>query len=198
MIGDRVDTRSSCAACCKDEGPARVLDGNFVLMDIAAAQWAFDRLGRIDRVDVRLRDAGARSAEAELARSRRRLPAGLDGAAARRGAASRWRQMLAAFHLNLTALSWIALIVGLFLVYNTVTISVIARREEIGTLRALGVTRRAGAGAVPRRGRRAGRGRASLLGLALGRAAGATPPSTLTSTTVSTLYIADGGRAAGA
>ena len=49
--------------------------------------------------------------------------------------------MLAAFHLNLTALSWVALIVGLFLVYNTVTISVIARREEIGMLRALGVTR---------------------------------------------------------
>ena len=38
--------------------------------------------------------------------------------------------MLASFHMNLTALSWIALIVGLFLVYNTVTISVIARRER--------------------------------------------------------------------
>ena len=50
--------------------------------------------------------------------------------------------MLAAFHTNLTALSWIALIVGLFLVYNTVTISVVARRQEIGTLRALGLTRR--------------------------------------------------------
>ena len=49
--------------------------------------------------------------------------------------------MLAAFHANLTALSWIALIVGLFLVYNTVTISVVARRQEIGTLRALGLTR---------------------------------------------------------
>ena len=48
--------------------------------------------------------------------------------------------MLAAFHTNLTALSWIALIVGLFLVYNTVTISVVARRQEIGTLRALGLS----------------------------------------------------------
>ena len=49
--------------------------------------------------------------------------------------------MLAAFHLNLTALSYVALLVGLFLVYNTVSTSVITRREEIGTLRALGVTR---------------------------------------------------------
>ena len=60
--------------------------------------------------------------------------------------------MLAAFHLNLTALSWVALVVGLFLVYNTVTISVIARRDEIGMLRALGVTRRQVLGAVPGRG----------------------------------------------
>ena len=50
--------------------------------------------------------------------------------------------MLAAFHLNLNALSYVALLVGLFLIYNTVTVSVIARRDEIGVLRALGVTRR--------------------------------------------------------
>ena len=40
----------------KNDGPARVLDGNFVLMDIAAAQLAFDRLGRVDRVEVVLAD----------------------------------------------------------------------------------------------------------------------------------------------
>ncbi len=51
MIGDRVATYV-VRGLLKDEGPARVLDGNFVLMDIAAAQLAFDRLGRIDRIDV--------------------------------------------------------------------------------------------------------------------------------------------------
>ena len=50
--------------------------------------------------------------------------------------------MLRAFHFNLTALSWVALLVGLFLVYNTVAVSVIARREEIGMLRALGTSAR--------------------------------------------------------
>ena len=45
-------------ALLRNEGPARVMDGNFVLMDIAAAQWAFDRLGRVDRVDLRLADPG--------------------------------------------------------------------------------------------------------------------------------------------
>src|SRR5262245_56254252 len=42
-----------------NEGPAKALDGGFALMDIAAAQLAFDRLGRLDRVDVRLKDGVA-------------------------------------------------------------------------------------------------------------------------------------------
>ena len=96
--------------------------------------------------------------------------------------------MLAAFHLNLTALSWIALVVGLFLVYNTVTISVIARREENGTLRALGSTRR--------QVRRLFLGEAAALGL-IGTIVGlvigrllADAAVGITSATVSTLYIA--------
>ena len=53
MAGDRVNTYV-IRALLKDDGPARVMDGSFVLMDIAAAQLAFDRLGRVDRVDVQL------------------------------------------------------------------------------------------------------------------------------------------------
>ncbi|MEM9245496.1 MAG: ABC transporter permease, partial [Cyanobacteria bacterium P01_F01_bin.153] len=50
------------------------------------------------------------------------------------------QQMTAAFKLNLTALSLLALVVGMFLIYNTVTFSVIQRRSLFGTLRCLGVT----------------------------------------------------------
>ena len=92
-------------------------------MDIAAAQWAFDRLGRVDRVDVRLTDP-ARLDDAERAIASR-LPAGLAvQRPARRGA--QVERMLASFQFNLAALSWVALLVGLFLVYNTVATSVIA------------------------------------------------------------------------
>ena len=141
MAGDRVNTYT-IRGLLEDDGPARVMDGNFVLMDIAAAQLAFDRLGRVDRVDVMLHDASSNDAiDRSLSAIAARLPAGLSAQRpARRG--QQVERMLAAFHLNLSALSWIALVVGLFLVYNTVTISVIARREEIGTLRALGTTRR--------------------------------------------------------
>ena len=166
-------------------GPARVADGSFVLMDIAAAQLAFDRLGWVDRVDVRLAEPG-RLEEAEAAIAAR-LP---DGLALQRPA-RRGRQvetMLAAFQFNLAALSWIALLVGLFLVYNTVATSVIARREEIGTLRALGATRSGVLGLFL--GEAAALALAgSALGIPLGWlfAYGATD---LTSATVTTLYVA--------
>lgn len=121
------------------EGPAELLDGNFALMDIAAAQWALGRLGRVDRVDVQLRERVA-IGDAEIAIAAR-LPPGLTvQRPERRGA--QVEKMLSAFHFNLTALSYIALLVGLFLVYNTVSVSVIIRRGEIGMLRTVGASRR--------------------------------------------------------
>ena len=184
MIGDRV-TPFVIRGLLKDEGPARVLDGNFVLMDIAAAQLAFARLGRIDRLDLLLPDPDA--VHPTLVQVAQRLPTGLQvQRPSRRG--EQVETMLAAFHMNLTALSWIALIVGLYLVYNTVTISVVARRQEIGTLRALGVTSRqvlclflAEAGALAVAG--------IALGLGLARVL-ADAAVALTSATVSTIYIA--------
>jgi putative ABC transport system permease protein len=184
MAGDRIDT-FVVRGLLKDEGPARVLDGNFVLMDISAAQSAFDRMGRIDRVDVLLKpDIDVGTAMNAISA---RLPPGLSAQRPSRRS-EQVEHMLASFHMNLTALSWIALIVGLFLVYNTVTISVIARRSEIGTLRALGVSRH------------------QVLALFLGEAAALAVPGIaaglllarvmadaavgMTASTVSTLYIA--------
>ena len=122
-----------------DEGPARVMNGQLVLLDIATAQWLFDKLGWLDRVEIQLFDpATIDDAEQDIAA---RLPAGLRvQRPAQRG--QQVERMLAAFHFNLTALSYIALVVGLFLVYNTVAVSVISRRREIGILRTLGASRR--------------------------------------------------------
>jgi putative ABC transport system permease protein len=50
-------------------------------------------------------------------------------------------KMVSAFHLNLTALSFISLVVGMFLIYNAISTSVIQRRREIGILRSVGTTR---------------------------------------------------------
>src|SRR3989304_6548980 len=51
-------------------------------------------------------------------------------------------QITSAFRTNLTALSLLGLTVGLFLIYNTMTFSVVQRRQVFGTLRALGVSGR--------------------------------------------------------
>ena len=168
-----------------DEGPARLLEGHFALMDIAAAQLALDRLGQLDRVDLRLAGSGdVREAATAIAK---RLPPGL---LVQRPAerTEQVEKMLQAFHLNLEALSYIALLVGLFLIYNSVSVSVISRREEIGMLRALGVTRR-GVTALFL-------GEAAVLG-SLGCVAGvvggrllANAAIHLTATTVQTLYVA--------
>ena len=187
LVGDRVQP-FVVRGLLADQGPARVMDGSFVLMDIAAAQLAFDKLGRLDRIDVMLaRGPGSPAIDNAIETISKRLPPGLTAQRpARRG--EQVERMLAAFHLNLTALSWVALVVGLFLVYNTVTISVIARREEIGTLRALGVTK----GRIQRLflGEAAALGTVgTVLGIGAGRLL-ADAALGLTSTTVSTLYIA--------
>ena len=183
IIGDRVHD-AVVRGLLLDEGPARVVDGQLALMDIATAQLAFDRLGWLDRVEVQLFEAEEiDAAEGAIAT---RLPDGLRvQRPARRG--RQVERMLAAFHFNLTALSYVSLVVGLFLVYNTVAVSVITRRTEIGTLRALGATR----GLV----RRLFLGEAALLAMAgagLGLPAGwllAQVAVRLTSTTVNALYI---------
>src|SRR5262249_60608771 len=107
--------------------------------DRATAQEVGGRRGPLSGIDVR----GAAHPSGGPLRERigGALPAGAEVVPA--GARARTiESMTAAFTLNLTALSLLALVVGVFLIYNTMTFSVVQRRPLIGMLRALGVTRR--------------------------------------------------------
>ncbi len=121
-----------------DEGVARTMDGQVAVLDIAAAQVHFGKLGRLDRVDVLLQPGA--DLERVAARLRGRLPAGI---VVQRPEArnAQVEQMLGSFQLNLFVLSLIALFVGAFLVYNTMTVSVVRQRRQIGILRSLGMSR---------------------------------------------------------
>ena len=121
-----------------DELSRRALDG-LLIVDISTAQELLDRVGRIDRIDL-IVPAGP-AGDAKLDEIREILPAGarVVRPSARTGTVE---EMTAAFRLNLTALSLLALVVGMFLIYNTVSFSVVQRRPVLGILRALGMTRR--------------------------------------------------------
>jgi len=110
----------------------------FVVLDIADAQHALNRFGKLDRIDVTV---GPHEDFAEVEKAiRGTLP--IAAQVGKPGARSEENQrMLRAFRWNLRVLSYISLVVGAFLIYNTISVSVVRRRAEIGILRALGAAR---------------------------------------------------------
>ncbi len=150
------------AGIFRSENGLYPLDGAVLLMDLAAAQELLGRVGQLDYIDL----IGAGDPAQVEARLKALLPAGVEVAPP--GAPARQMEgLVAAYRLNLAVLSAIALFVGMFLIYQSVTLSVVRRRREIGLLRTLGMTPRQvlalflaeglGSGAV-----------GGLLGLALG------------------------------
>ena len=119
-----------------DELGRRALDG-LLLADISTAQELTGRVGRLDRIDLLLPEQQAPALTERLAAV---LPEGARLSTIRQQNDT-VQQMTAAFRVNLTALSLLALVVGMFLIYNTITFSVVQRRPLFGTLRCLGVTR---------------------------------------------------------
>lgn len=107
-------------------------------MDIGWAQELLGKVGRLSTIQIVLDQP--REAEAMAARLARLAPP--DVTITPPGQRSQQvERMLAGFELNLWALSLISLLVGMFLIYNTVAASVVRRRLETGILRALGATR---------------------------------------------------------
>src|SRR5213078_1147837 len=109
-----------------------------IVMDLTAAQHALARFGRVDRILLKLPETA--SLEEWQQRLRAVLPVGVEVRPQGTGTNEN-RRMLAAFRWNLRLLSYIALVVGAFLIYNTISVSVVRRRPEIGIVRALGATR---------------------------------------------------------
>ena len=106
---------------------------SLLFADIASAQEILGKIGYLSHIDLIAED------EADLAPIESILPTGvtIESAELQKNAV---QQMTAAFKLNLTALSLLALVVGMFLIYNTVTFSVVQRRSLFGILRCLGTT----------------------------------------------------------
>lgn len=159
------------------------IETSVVFVDIVTAQELFGKVGLLDRIDLVVDPARLAAVERTIVPL---LPPGTRAIApqTRTGEIAR---MLQSFRLNLEALAYVALLVGMYLIYNTVAISVVQRRPEIGTVRALGATRGAVFATFLAEGALVGAAGA-LLGLALG-AGLASFAVTAVARTVATLYV---------
>jgi putative ABC transport system permease protein len=137
FINDQVQTLT-LVGLLQNSGVGRAMDGTLALMDIAAAQKVFGKIGKLDRLDwIIPQESDRETLEAQL---QKLYPAYKVERPARRG--EQVEKMLAAFRANLLALSLVSVLGGAFLVYNSMSIAVVRRVEEIGILRTLGVTQK--------------------------------------------------------
>ena len=143
LVTNSVEKRFRVAAVLRLAGAARAAAGSIVFLDVATAQEAFGKVGRLDRIDIVLpgsfSDADRARVLEEVSAS---LPPGVTAGRPERRTETVDR-LVRAFRVNLAALGAIALLVGMYFVYNTLSISVLRRRADIGVVRALGASRRA-------------------------------------------------------
>ncbi|WP_421931444.1 FtsX-like permease family protein [Phenylobacterium sp.] len=134
------------------------------VIDIAAAQWLFGSLGRLQRIDLKFAPgADPQTVQAAL---RARLPADAQIVTAQ-SEARRGDNLTKAYRVNLEMLALMALLTGGFLVYSAQSLSVARRRPQFALLRVLGLERRGLLAQVFVEGALVG-GVGAVLGLALG------------------------------
>ena len=108
-------------------------------LDLGFAQWRFERLGRLSRIDVKF-VPGLGSAALADAQRRWNLPPGLH-VQQLQAAIDRDQGLSRAYRVNLDVLSMVALFTGAFLVFSLQSQAIVARRAQLALLRMLGATR---------------------------------------------------------
>src|SRR5262245_58685953 len=119
-------------------GMAQAFGGNLAVMDIYAAQQELGRGRRFDRIDIRSKD------DITLEQCQAAIRAALGPGFEVEAPSARGRHfegLLRSYSAAMSISSLFALIVGMFIIYNSFSIAVTHRRSEIGILRALGATR---------------------------------------------------------
>jgi putative ABC transport system permease protein len=105
-----------------------------IIADIATAQELAGRLGTLSRFDLKLTPREAEALARNPPRATVLVPAESENRA--------FTELAAAFRTNLRALGLLALVVGTFLIYSTMSFAIVQRRATLGVLRAIGLTRR--------------------------------------------------------
>ncbi len=182
LINDRMQAFTVRGVLQRHKG--EIGEDTAIAADIGLAQQVTGKMGKLDDIDVTIPPGRSLADWEQYLRAQVPPSVNIDTEGSR---TDENRKMLAAFRWNLHVLSYIALVVGAFLIYNTISVSVVRRRNEIGVLRALGMTRNAVTTGFLAEALFYGV-MGSLLGLALGRvmAIGAVK---LVGNTVQSLYV---------
>ncbi len=109
---------------------ASSLPPNTVFMDIGNFQEYFGKAGFLTKIDISTDEKTARMIH-------RILPSNLS-LDNKREVIRQQESLISSFRYNLQFITFLAVLVGVFLLYNTVFISVVKRRAEIGIIRGLG------------------------------------------------------------
>jgi len=121
------------------EGAAKAYGGSLAVMDIDGARFSFGKNGKIDRIDI-VTEPGLAVEPIILALQSKLGPSfSVERPETQSESAEK---MIASYQMMITFFGSLALLVGLFLVFNSVSISVAERRREIGILRAMGASRK--------------------------------------------------------
>ncbi len=139
VVNEHVATLTVAGLIPANQAGAQVPE-TLLLMDLPSLQALAGREGRLDRIECLVQE-GPLAAQARVTLREAVEKKGGDRWVVssphdRRKAAATMTQ---AFRLNLTLLSLLALLVGLYLIFQALDGAVVRRREEIGILRSLGV-----------------------------------------------------------
>jgi putative ABC transport system permease protein len=124
-------------AVVDEEGAGKVYGGNLVIVDLYGSEEALGRGGRLDQIDL-LAKPGVSPAALRAAVA---AALGPGFTVEQPGHNRQAAQMLAGIAKTTAILGTLALFVGMFLIFNTLSTSVAQRRREIAVLRALGTSR---------------------------------------------------------
>jgi putative ABC transport system permease protein len=137
LVGGKAQ-RVTVVGTVNADGPAATLGGNVLVMELRDAAAVRGRPGLASRFEVTL------DQDADREQVRQQLASVLDGKAQVSTPESQNRrisEVLKGLEVGFTLSGWVALVVGMFLVYNSLAVSVAERRHDIGVMRSLGATR---------------------------------------------------------
>lgn len=141
VTGDGIEILKVVGLMAK-EGPGQLNNGAFGIIQLPTAQKYYYRQDELDQIDIVVDPNYEEKTKLEQVKSKIQQIVGEEYSViypASQG--ERMTQMLESYQIGLNFLSGTALFVGIFLIYNAFSMTVVERTREFGMLRTIGMTR---------------------------------------------------------